>query len=123
VDEIFKSIENNEDVDLYDCGTHKRDFLYVDDAVYGINMILDKGKFNEIYNVGSGQSTSIIELLTKYKEQINSKTKFGCKEPPRFHKICQQLKDVELDISKIKSFGYSPKWNTIDKIVSELCKQ
>lgn len=122
VTQLFESIKNNEDVDLYDCGSHKRDFIYVDDVIQGINIIIDQGCTNEIYNLGSGASISILELMQKYKEKVNSSSLFGCKEPPHFHKVCQQLKHFYMDISKIKSLGYKPQYD-IDQIIKKLCKQ
>lgn len=44
-------------------GSQTRDFLYVSDAVNAICLALDKGKEGEVYNIGSGQTTSIRNLV------------------------------------------------------------
>jgi len=43
-------------------GSQSSDFIYVDDAIQGAVLALDKGKSGEVYNIGSGQETSVLEL-------------------------------------------------------------
>lgn len=43
-------------------GSQSSDFVYVNDAVEGAILALDKGKSGEVYNIGSGQETSVLEL-------------------------------------------------------------
>jgi len=43
-------------------GSQSSDFIYVDDAVRGAMLALEKGKSGEVYNIGSGQETSVLEL-------------------------------------------------------------
>jgi len=40
----------------------QRDFLYVGDAVEAMVLLLEKGKFGEVYNSGSGESVYIYDL-------------------------------------------------------------
>jgi len=43
-------------------GSQSSDFIYVDDAIQGAVLALEKGKSGEVYNIGSGQETSVLEL-------------------------------------------------------------
>jgi len=51
-------------VPLYGDGLHQRDWLYVDDHCSGINAVLDYGVFGEVYNIGAGNETTNIDLVT-----------------------------------------------------------
>ena len=43
-------------------GNQSSDFIHVDDAIKGVMLALEKGKPGEVYNIGSGQETSVLEL-------------------------------------------------------------
>jgi len=43
-------------------GSQSSDFIYVADAVQGAILAMEKGKSGEVYNIGSGQETSVLEL-------------------------------------------------------------
>ena len=43
-------------------GSQSSDFIYVGDAVRGAMLALENGKSGEVYNIGSGQETSVLEL-------------------------------------------------------------
>ena len=123
IQELLSKIRNNKDIDLYDCGSHLKDFIHVDDVVGAINSILDKGNTNAIYNVGLGKSYSVLELLQNYRDKIGSNSNFGCREPSEFHKNIQQIKNFKMNINKLKNLGFNHKYDSLDKMVEQLCKQ
>jgi len=43
-------------------GSQSSDFIYVDDAVQGAMLAMEKGKSGEVYNIGSGQETLVRTL-------------------------------------------------------------
>ena len=49
-------LRDNKPVTIQGDGSHVRSFLYVDDVVRAFDIILEKGKFGEIYNIG-GEDT------------------------------------------------------------------
>lgn len=57
---------NNEDLIIYGDGNQTRDFIFIDDVV-GANIAAMnyRGKNFEIFNIGSGEKTSIMELASK----------------------------------------------------------
>ena len=116
---MINQVANNEDIDLYEGGIFYRDYIHVDDVVQAINLIIEKGKINEIYNVGNGEMVFIKEALNYVKNKVNSTSKFGTMQIPQFHKTVQ-TKNMVLDVSKIKELGYTPKYNlyqTLDTLI------
>jgi nucleoside-diphosphate-sugar epimerase len=95
-----------EDVELYEGGRVIRDLLHVDDAVEGLDLIIARGKLNEIYNLASGQGTVLADLLMSLKEITRSSSTLKSIETPAFHKMVQ-ARDAVLDISKIKALGFN----------------
>ncbi len=43
-------------------GSQSSDFIYVNDAIDGALQVLDKGRSGQVYNIGSGQETSVLGL-------------------------------------------------------------
>lgn len=58
---IFKAL-HKEALPVENNGIATRDFIYVDDIVQGLILCAEKGKVGEVYNLASGQETSILEL-------------------------------------------------------------
>jgi nucleoside-diphosphate-sugar epimerase len=112
-------LKKNEDVYLYDDGTPIRDVMHVDDVCRAIKLICDKGKVNEIYNVGSGQPVSIGDIIYQAKRNLNSQSQIKSKEAPRFHKIVQ-AKDFWFDTSRLKELGFVQSIS-LKEIIQELC--
>lgn len=63
---LYKAFKNNEPMTLYQ-GYH--DFIYINDFVRGIDMLLQTMdiEYGEIVNFGSGIQTSNFDLLTKFE--------------------------------------------------------
>ncbi len=61
---FLDKIKNCQPVVICGDGSQTRDFVHVDDAISCIDLAIQKmdGKSGEIYNVGSGQSTKILDL-------------------------------------------------------------
>lgn len=117
---MINQLKNNEDISLYDGGNTYRDYLYVDDCVDAINLILEKGDLNTIYNIGSGYPTYIGKVIEYAKEQLNSTSNIGNIPPAEFHNIVQ-TKNMVLDTTKLQLLGFKPKYSTYD-IVNTLIK-
>lgn len=93
-------------VPLYGEGKNIRDWLYVLDNCEGIDVVLQKGKTGEIYNIGGNHELQNIEL-----------TKAILKELGKGEEMIQRVTDrlghdlrYSLDCSKIeKELGWKPK--------------
>jgi len=112
---MLRQVQNNETLSLYDGGYAVRDYLYVDDVVSAINLILQKGNLNEIYNIGSGESVSVRTCIDYAIEKSGSTSKIEVIEPAKFHKVVQTV-NMEIDNTKIKELGFLPKYTIYDII-------
>ena len=72
---MANKIQKGEDVELYEGGAVIRDFLHVDDAVTGLDLILEKGALNEVYNLASGKGTKVGDLLESFKLLTGSQSR------------------------------------------------
>ncbi|WP_024954319.1 NAD-dependent epimerase/dehydratase family protein [Sulfurospirillum arcachonense] len=63
---IYKAI-NNEKIPLENEGIATRDFIFVDDICKGLMLCALNGTEGDVYNLGSGQETTIAELAEKIK--------------------------------------------------------
>ena len=116
---MIDKMKKDEDIDVYDEGTPIRDVMHVKDVCRALRLVMDKGNLNEIYNIGSGQPTRIGDIISVAKEYLNSKSRVGSKEAPRFHQICQ-TKDMYLDVTKLNDLGFEQEI-PLQKIIEELC--
>ena len=113
-------LKKNEDVYLYDDGTPIRDIMHVDDVCRAIDLVCREGKFNEIYNIGSGQPTLISVIIETAKEYLGSTSNIKSKEAPEFHKIVQ-AKDFWMDTTKLNRLGFTQQISN-EQIIQELCQ-
>ena len=68
ISRMYKNImENIDTFEIWGSGEPLREFLYVDDLSDAIEFILDKDFEDDLFNIGSGNEVSIIELANKIK--------------------------------------------------------
>lgn len=90
---------------IHDDGTQSLDFTFVGDVADAFISAMDERAKNQVFNVGSGTSTSMNELAELVNELTGN-------EAPSFFNPCHPmfLKHVQADITKIKSvLGWSPR--------------
>lgn len=116
---MIEQLKEDKEISLYDNGTHKRDFLYIDDVCEAIWVVTQKGKLNEVYNIGSGIGTKISEIVYNAHELLHSKSIISNIEPPEFHNQVQS-KHFWMDSSKLNNLGWKQKFDNFE-IVRKLC--
>jgi len=91
---------------VYGDGLNVRDWIYVEDNCKGINIVLNKGKIGEIYNIGSGNEWRNIDLVNLICEVLAEVTE---KPVSNYKKLITFVKDrpghdkrYALSIEKIK---------------------
>ena len=80
-----KSIIEGREVVLYNNGSMKRDFTYIDDVVNAILIILHSESHREvfsIYNIGNSSPHTVLELYTLIEQNLGLKGKYICLEAP-----------------------------------------
>ena len=103
---IINQMSNNSKITLGNTYP-KRDFIFISDVIAGLIKILNsKKKEFQVYNIGSGKSTSIEDLVKNCFTVSNKKLKIvSSKERRRKNEI----KDVRANISKMKKeFNWKP---------------
>ena len=87
--------------------TPKRDFIFIDDVISGLlNIINSKKKGYDIYNLGTGKSTSIVDLINLVLNFSNKKMRVISKKD-KIRK--NDVLDVCANISKMSShFNWKP---------------
>ncbi len=84
-------------------GHHTRDIVNVKDAVNGTILAMEKGASGELYNVGSGIETSIIEVAWIIHELTGAEIRHV---PYKYSKF--DLPRSVYDLTKIRALGYKP---------------
>lgn len=105
---IFSTrILNENEINIFEDGLESRDFVYIDDVVDAtIKAIEYDSEINEIFNVGSGISTSVLDVSKELKKLYNKETPINITGKYRLGDIRHNL----ADLSKIKStLGWNPK--------------
>ena len=105
-------------VKLYDDGLPLRDFLHVSDVVDAISLILDKGSFNQIYNIGRGEPIQIGAIIRYAAARLGVLENVVAIDTPAFHQQVQS-RDMWMDISKLADLGFKPS-HSIARIVDEI---
>ena len=104
---IFSTrILNGNNIDIYEDGKESRDFVYINDVVKATILALEKQEANhQIFNVGSGIATTVLEVAEKLKELYKSDIKIIVNEKYRLGDIRHNY----ADLTKIKNkLGFVP---------------
>jgi dTDP-glucose 4,6-dehydratase len=100
-------------VPLYGDGLNVRDWLHVDDHCRGIQLVIDKGRAGQIYNIGGGTELSNIDLTTMIIDAMGA-TAVSI-EPVEDRKAHDRRYSV--DITKIHNeLGYAPQCTLHDTL-------
>ncbi len=109
IPEIIKKIVNAKKkrknfISIQGSGNETRTFNYIDDFIDGINVLIDKSRGFNTYNIGSKQEISIKQLINKMFKIMNLKMNI---------KLSKLTKGSTLrrkpSILKISKLGYKPK--------------
>jgi len=102
---FFRQIENDKKVPVYGDGLNIRDWLFVLDHCSAINLILEKGKIGEIYNIGGNNEKTNLEIT-------NILLKFFGKDQSLIEYVEDRLahdRRYAIDSSKLQSeLGWKP---------------
>ncbi len=104
---VFTSlIRNNQDLTVFEDGRGTRDFVYIDDVVNGTILGLENSEAaGQIFNIGSGESTRIIDIAKLLKEYFASDISINVNGKYRMGDIRHSLADLSL---AKKVLGFKP---------------
>jgi len=97
-------VYHNKPVTVLGDGTMARDYIYVEDAVSMITSVFDKRNQHDVYNIGSGKSISVNEIIENIQSVSGTPVKKKYESaPPTF------VHTVSLDTSRFTNeFGLRP---------------
>lgn len=103
---FIDNLLNKKNSIIYGDGEQTRDFLYVADAVGAVILAL-KAPLGSIYNVGTGEGTSINKLYKLISRNVGSAIR-----PKKSQPRSGEIKKSRLDFSKIKKeLNWIPKYS------------
>lgn len=118
---LIGSVSRGEPINLYN-GDNYRNFMHVEDVCNAIHIVSNKGKMNEVYNIGGEESTRLNDIVEYVMKRTNSKSKITYIDAPEFHQIVQ-TPNFFMDCEKLRYLGFKQKYTTIqavDKILEKL---
>ena len=83
INQLFKSAEDGQDMDLSPC-EHYRDYIYIEDVAQGLEKICNVNK-SGIINLGAGEVIQLKDFVLRFWEMLDSdpkKLNFGSHEVP-----------------------------------------
>lgn len=103
---IIKALKD-QPLPVYGDGKNIRDWIYVMDNCRGIELVLMRGKFGEIYNIGGGNEKNNLEITHMLLEILGKpKSLITYVEDRLGHD-----RRYSLDSTKIQKLGWEPIWD------------
>jgi UDP-glucose 4,6-dehydratase len=91
-------------------GQTRRNFIYVDDVCNAVDIIVNKGKLNNIYNIGSEYEYSVKEILSLLIKELNITS--------TIEEVSEYVEDrafndfrYTVDCKKLKNLGWELKYS------------
>jgi dTDP-glucose 4,6-dehydratase len=109
---VITNALENKTVPVYGDGLNVRDWIFVEDHCRGIDMVINKGKLGEKYNIGGSNEKTNLEIITKileYLDKPKSLIKFvtdRAAHDRRYALSCARI-SKELDWKPLSSFEES----------------
>jgi dTDP-glucose 4,6-dehydratase len=95
---------------VYGTGENVRDWIYVMDNCSGIDSVLNKGKFGEVYNIGGGNEKTNIEITRMILDLLGKPESLITYVEDR---LGHDLR-YSLDSTKTRKLGWKPEWSFED---------
>lgn len=110
---VSDCLVKNDVFTLFGDGSQTRDYVYIDDVVDALLILATTSDAKwDVYNVATGQSISLIDVIKAYEGASGKKLKVA-KEETRIGDVQNSL----ADITKLKGLGYHPKVNIKNGLV------
>lgn len=110
VSQFLWAMQKNESPVIYGDGNQTRDLTYVKDVVMANTLVMESNKkfLGEIFNVGTGESTSLNELMKLLNKILGKNIEARNVDMP----VKNYIRTQKADISKIRKWvGYKPNFD------------
>jgi ADP-L-glycero-D-manno-heptose 6-epimerase len=103
---------------LYKDGEQLRDFIYVKDVVEVCMFLMHHRKDSGIYNLGTGQSRTFLDLVRNTFKAINKPEQIDFVDTP------EDIRDkyqyfTEANMNKLRSIGYAKQFYTLENGIED----
>lgn len=102
-------------------GEQMRDFIFVEDVVDVIFWLMNHRKDSGIYNLGSGNARTFLDLVRAVFESMNVKEDISFIDTPADIRDKYQY-FTEADMNRLKSIGYKKPFSKLEKGVKKYIK-
>ncbi|KAG9409471.1 hypothetical protein AC1031_019730 [Aphanomyces cochlioides] len=97
---------------LYGNGLQRREYQYVEDHCRAVDLVLHQGVFGEIYNVGTGESITNMEMTEIILSTLaKPRTLIRHVQDRPGHDLCYNLNS-----DKIRALGWSPRYSSTQAV-------
>jgi UDP-glucose 4-epimerase len=102
---MYQKAIANPEIELWGDGTESRDFIFINDLVYAIDLILEKDSstFN-IYNLASGEEVTIETLAKLFFKELGGNIKYKFNGQTR----AGDPRNWKASIEKLATLGFVP---------------
>lgn len=107
---FITNLQAGKKVPLYGDGSNRRDWIHVEDAVRALRLVFEKGRSGEVYNIGSDNELSNLELTHLLLEGMGAgkdRIEYVADRPGHDFRYA-------LDFSKLQGLGFKPMLNVRD---------
>ena len=105
----------NKPLTVFGTGKQTRDLTYIDDAIQGVKLVMEKGCTGETYNIGVGYETSVETVANIVGKHFDAEVTYVPNELGAF-----DLPRSWYDISKISKLGYEADYDPVRGIVKTI---
>lgn len=110
---VITQLIKNHDITLYDHGDFYRDYIDIDDLCRAVDLVINQGEFNTIYNIGTGNSVRFGEGVYYVADTIKSRSNI-------INKVDGNTNSFFMDCSRLNKLGFNPTLTfrqTLDKLI------
>jgi len=108
---FHKKLINNESITVFGEGKQIRDFVFIRDVIPFFDNVITSSKFdNQTYNLGTGNGTTIMEVIEKFSKLLSVKPKIDF-QPERPGEIGNFVANTNFLLSE---FGFKPETSIED---------
>ena len=113
---FINNVLKNEDIIIKGDGSTIRSYMYASDLTIWLWIILQKGKLNYPYNIGSNESINIAELAKEIKNFASLNLRINVNKVARVTEIDKYVPDI----NRAKKLGLEIKVNLLDSIIKTI---
>lgn len=98
-------------------GTQNKSYLYVEDCIDAIEYAIKSNKTVDFFNIGSEDNILVSDIAKIVIEELRlNDTKIVFTEGHQGRGWKGDVKNMRLDISKIKALGWKPRYNSLEAV-------